>query len=448
MRFLGIGDYCDLSSLYMRLIAEGHEVRIFISEPMCQGTMAGLAPRTDDWEAELPWIRQAGPEGIILFENVAAGRGARQDELRSAGFQVIGGSAFGDLLENDRAYAQRVLESLGMQTAPFFEFDSLEGAQSFIQTRPARYVLKFNGDGFGAADTYVGRFPDGRDVLAMIAAKFHQSEVAPISFILMELVEGIEMGVGAYFNGEVFITPACLDWEHKRFFPGDMGELTGEMGTVVTYHRTTRFFEKTLAKMGPLLKEHNYCGYINLNTIVNVRGIWPLEFTCRFGYPGYAILEPLQKISWSELFRALVSRRSLRMPPSPEFAVGIVITTRPFPYVRTFVPEPIGLPIMFDGPLSKSDLSHLHFGEMAVENGQLVTAGYHGWTMVVTGTGADISEAQTAAYRLAARVAIPNARYRNDIGTKLIAHEFSFLERLGLLDGPESDAKLEHDRGS
>ena len=434
MRFLGIGDYWDLSSLYMRLIDEGHEVRVFISEPFCHGTMAGLVPRTDSWEAELPWVRQAGREGIILFENVAAGRGAQQDNLRAAGFQVIGGSAFGDLLENDRAYAQKVLKSLGMQIAEVFEFHSLDAARSFIQARPGRYVLKFNGDNFGAADNYVGRFPDGRDVSAMISAKLQQFAESEISFVLMDFVEGIEMGVGAYFNGEHFLTPACLDWEHKRFFPGDMGELTGEMGTVVTYQRTSGFFERTLSKMAPLLKAHNYHGYINLNTIVNERGIWPLEFTCRFGYPGYAILEPLQNVRWSDLFRAIVSPGTLILQTKLGFSVGIVITTRPFPYVRTFVPEPVGLPIMFDGVISESNKNNLHFGEMAFENGHFVTAGYHGWTMVVTGIGPSILEAQEEAYRLAARVAIPNARYRNDIGLKLINGDFFSIEQFGLLD--------------
>src|ERR1700691_6039295 len=109
MRFLGIGDYCDLSALYLRLLAEGHEVKIYIDNPLCRTTLAGLVAQTADWRAELDWIRAAGSDGVILFENTAKSRGALQDQLRHDGFGVIGGSAYGDRLENDRAFAQDVL---------------------------------------------------------------------------------------------------------------------------------------------------------------------------------------------------------------------------------------------------------------------------------------------------------------------------------------------------
>ncbi len=33
MHFLGIGDACDLSSLYLRLQAEGHDVKVYIDNP-------------------------------------------------------------------------------------------------------------------------------------------------------------------------------------------------------------------------------------------------------------------------------------------------------------------------------------------------------------------------------------------------------------------------------
>lgn len=433
MRFLGIGDYCDLSDLYLRLANEGHEVRISISEPLCRSTLAGLVSPTDDWEAELPWIREVGSDGIVIFENVSHERGHKQEQLRRQGYQVIGGCSWGDKLENDRKFAQGVLTSLGMPVAPMQAFDSLADAQLFVERHPGRYVLKFSGDDFASADNYVGQLKDGRDVLAVIAARFRQRKTDRMNFVLMTHVDGVEMGVGAYFDGTRFLMPACLDWEHKKLFPGDLGELTGEMGTVVTYERTGLFFRHTLARLAPLLKEKAYCGYINLNTIVNEDGIWPLEFTCRFGYPGYAILDPLQRTPWAALFKSMVTRDGNNLDILTGFCVGIVLTTRPFPYTRMSVPEPIGLPILFDGKLTARDRANLHYGEVGLEGSQLVTAGHHGWTMVVTGTGSTIAEAQADAYRLAGRVVIPDVRYRNDIGTKLLAHDFHYLEQLKML---------------
>jgi phosphoribosylamine--glycine ligase len=433
MRFLGIGDTCDLGSLYRRLIEEGHEVKAFAGEPMAEGTLKGLVPRTADWRAELAWIRDAGPDGIVLFENVADGRGALQDALRRDGFNVVGGSAFGDRIENDRAFAQGILSSLGFPVAGTWDFDDAVAGDRFIEKNPGRYVLKFNGPGFAASDNYVGELADGRDVRAVLAAKLRGPQ-GRASFVLMEHVEGIEMGVGAYFDGERFLDPPCLDWEHKRFFAGDMGELTGEMGTVVTYDRARRFFGRTLARLAPLLAEHGHIGYLNLNTIVNARGVWPLELAARFTYPGYMLLDPIQETPWGELFHMMAHRTAPRFKARPGFSLCIVLTTPPFPYTRKDVDESVGLPVLFDGPLSAEDRANLHWGEVGLdEGGALVTSGLYGWTLVVTGVGETIAAAKEKAYRLAARTFTPNLRYRHDIGDKLIAGDYAKLEALGVL---------------
>jgi phosphoribosylamine--glycine ligase len=431
LRFLGVGETCDLGAMYLSLLAEGHEVKVAVSEPLAQGTLAGLCPRTADWRAELAWIREAGDEGVILFESVSDGFGALQDALRADGFNVVGGSAYGDRLENDRFYAQKLLGELGFPQGHVWAFDDADTAIAFVRSRPARYVLKYSGPDHASSDNYIGQTSDGRDIVALLRSRRSQAAVDG-PFVLMAFIEGIEMGVGAYFDGERFLRPACLDWEHKRFFAGDLGELTGEMGTVVTYDRSRHVFAQTLLKLEDRLRAHRHVGWVNLNTIVNEAGIWPLEFSCRFGYPGFAILSPLQVTPWGELFRRMVTRSAKPFQTRPGFCVGVVLTTPPFPYSRKQVAEPVGLPVLLE---EAANPRHHHFGEVGRDaSGQLVTSGLYGWTLVVTGDGATISEAKTEAYARAGRVVIPNVRYRLDIGDRLIGGDFARLEQLGLLD--------------
>jgi phosphoribosylamine--glycine ligase len=440
MRFLGVTETCDLGSLYMRLVADGHEVKVFVEEEGASGTMAGLVPRTEDWRVELEWV---GRDGIILFEAVSEGYGALQDRLRGEGYQVIGGSAFGDRLENDRAYAQALLAGLGLPVAAVQEFDDPAAGDAFLAANPGRYVLKFSGPDFASSDNYVGQLADGADVRAMLAARFRSRRGEPAPYILMAHVEGVEMGVGAYFDGERFLAPACLDWEHKRFFAGDMGELTGEMGTVATFEGSRRFFDLTLARIAPLLSEHGHVGYVNLNTIVNEQGIWPLEFTCRFGYPGFAVLEPLQATGWADLLALLVRGSAASFETRPGFSVGIVLTVPPFPYSRKQVDEPVGLPILLDPGRNAADLANIHFGEVGLDGERLVTSGLYGWTMVVTGTGPDVAGARSAAYERAGRIFVPGLRYRLDIADRLIASDYEVVAGLGLFSderGPTSAA--------
>jgi len=73
---------------------------------------------------------------------------------------------------------------------------------------------------------------------------------------------------------------------------------------------------------------------------------------------------------------------------------------------------------------------------VALENGRLVTAGVIGQVMVVTGTGQTVEEARNAAYRVVDKVAVPNLRYRNDIGDRVAARDLGLLRKWGILPDP------------
>ena len=426
MRVLGITETCDLGSLYLRLIGEGHEVKVAVSEPLASGTMAGLVPRADSWEQELDWVR-GNPDGVVLFE--AVGFGELQDRLRAQGFNVIGGSAFGDRLENDRDYALGLLAQQGLKVAPVKSFTRVAEAIADLEQRPRRCVFKLCDS---AGDTFVGGLADGSDVAALLRLRAPADGAA---FILMDHIDGVETGVGAYFNGERFLAPACLDWEHKRFFAGNLGELTGEMGTVATFTGSERLLAATLKPLEGLFRAAGHVGWVNLNTIINEDGVWPLEFTCRFGYPGFAVLEPLQELAWSALFDRLLDRGSENFPAHEGFSTCIVLTTPPMPLSRKEVDAPVGLPLV----VGDVDPTHLHLGEVGAGDAGLITAGLYGWTAVVTGIGKTVAESAAAAYANAAKVYTPNVRYRLDIGEALINGDLERLSKWGWLKSTPSN---------
>jgi phosphoribosylamine--glycine ligase len=438
VRVLGIGDSNDLGAMYLALAAEGHACRVAIRDHDAADTLAGLVTTTPDWRRELGWIRDAGDDGVIVFET--AHDGGLQESLRAEGYRVVGGSALGDRLEDDRAFGQEALARAGLQVAPVHPFADFAEAIAFVRATRRRYVFKLVGGGYASSRNYVGTLPDGADMIAFLA---HQARVAsshPLEFILMDHLAGVEVGVGANFDGARFLAPVCLDWEHKRFFPGDVGELTGEMGTLVTYRGGERLFEASLARLAPTLAAGGYVGYVNLNTIVDRAGVWPLELTCRFGYPGFAILSALHREGWGDVLRRIVRRdHATPIATHDGYAVGVILTVPPFPYADGYAELSKGVPISFASDHSDEDRRHLHPSEVAAtDGGQLVAAGMIGYLMVVTGRGPSAEAARTDAYRRVAKVAVPNLRYRTDIAARFLAEDRATLIQLGWLDGADA----------
>jgi phosphoribosylamine--glycine ligase len=395
---------------------------------------AGIVPRTADWQRELGWIREAGDDGIIVFESAV--KGALQDDLRRQGFQVIGGCAIGDRLEGDRGFGQSVLREAGLRTAATHRFTDFGEAARFVERMPGRYVLKFNDANAVRTRNFVGEMDDGCDLLSVLGLyRQRQQPGEPVDFVLMEHLQGVEVGVGAYFNGIEFLQPAVIDFEHKRFFPGELGELTGEMGTIVSYRGSRPLFDAVLAPVAPLLREGGYVGYVNVNLMANEDGLWPLEFTSRFGYPGYAICEALHREPWEAIFRRMLRRDALQVATHDGFACGVVLSVPPFPYPHGYEVLSKGSPVCLRDTLSAHDRDHhLHWGEVERVRGQLLTSGTTGMVAVATGTGPTVAQANAAALRVAQGVVVPNLRYRRDIGARVTNGDLARLQRLGWYD--------------
>ncbi len=420
MRFLGIGDCIELSGIYLPLMRDGHEVRVYAGDARHGGTLAGLIEPVPDWRAELDWV---GRDGVILFETV--GQGAVQDVLRGDGYAVVGGGAFGDRLENDRAFGQDFLRGLGLAVAPSRAFATPVAAAAWLRANPGRYVLKYDEAAF---PTFVGEHPRGDDVL------FRLERSPGGRVLLMEALEGVEVGVGAYFNGKKFLMPAALDFEHKRFFPGDLGEMTGEMGTLASFEGAERLFAATLAKTESAFREVGHVGWVNLNLIANERGLWPLEFTCRFGYPGYVVLGALKPRGWADLLTRLRDRDSAEFEALPGWSVAIVVTMPPFPHGpdETAVADD-DPPLFFHREPEGDEWSHYSLIDVRRADGRFFARRRTGYVLVVTGAGPTVEAAQAAARRRARNVILPEGRWREDIGARFIERDRARLRQLGWL---------------
>ena len=81
--------------------------------------------------------------------------------------------------------------------------------------------------------------------------------------------------------------------------------------------------------------------------IVNDRGIFPLELTCRFGYPGFAILDEMHACGWDEIFAQLAAGEDLALRTHDGYAICVVLTVPTFPYYHGYEEQSKGAPILF-----------------------------------------------------------------------------------------------------
>ena len=411
IKFLFVSLEALIGDLAWEIKKEGHEVKYYIQKKSEKDVCDGFLEKIDEWEKYKDWA------DIIVFDDV--GFGDIAEKLRKEGKPVVGGSVYTDKLEMDRNFGQEEMKRVGINTLPFWNFSDFDESIKFIQNNPDRYVIKPNGTAQNEKElVFIGQDDDGRDLIDILNHYKGSWGKKIKSFQLQKFALGVEIAIGAFFNGKDFIMPININFEHKKMFPGDIGPTTGEMGTSMFWGGPNKIFLETLNKMKDKLAASGYVGYIDINCIVNGRGIYPLEFTSRFGYPTISIQMEGVTSDWGEFLYALAKRENFELRTRRGFQVGVVIAVPPFPFTdhdafRKYSEDAV---IMF----KKEDLSGVHICDVKDVDEDWHIAGQSGYVLIITGSGQTMEDARRQAYSRVENVMIPNLFYRNDIGEKWV----------------------------
>jgi phosphoribosylamine---glycine ligase len=205
---------------------------------------------------------------------------------------------------------------------------------------------------------------------------------------------------------------------------------TGEQGTILTYTQKSKLAEMVLKPAEDYLQALGYTGYIDVNCIIDKDGCpWPLEWTCRPGWPLFQIQQCLHRgdpIEW--MLDLINGHDSLKV--SQDIACGVVISIPDYPYSRLTKRECSGYPLFNLSQETVVDCVHLSEvqwgkapsnkdGKVALNTPMFVTAG--DYVCTVTGHGKTVSQSRDKAYsNIKKHIEIPNSTaFRTDIGYRL-----------------------------
>lgn len=431
MKFLIIDKFGSCLDLALRAQSYGHEVRLFIGpddhtgERSCTGD--GLVKRVNAWEPSVNWAD-------LIFLSANSKYLHNLEGLRKRGFPIFGANKESAQWELDRAYGQKIFESVGIDTIPSETFKKYQDARNYVCANMKRYVSKPNGDVCKAL-SYVSKSP--QDMCFMLD-KWHKEGKMKDEFILQEFIPGIEFAVGGFFGTNGFNSCLMENFEHKKLMNDDKGCNTGEQGTALKYVTQSKLAEQVLLPLEGALHRAGHTGYIDVSVMIDEKGKpWPMEFTTRSGVPLDQIqlaLGTSDPVQW--MADLLEGKDTFR--PSSDVAVGVCVTMADFPYDHISAHDNCGYPLygLTDKNIESIALTECQLGHAPMEeHGKIidkeciVTAGAE--VYVAVGTAKTVSKAAEKAYKVIDEIELPNSPgYRTDI-SKRLEHQLPLLKGLG-----------------
>ncbi len=334
------------------------------------------------------------------------------DACRARGLLVYGPDGAAARLEASKVDAKAFMLRHGVPTAAARRCDDVSSALAALTELGAPIVVKRSGLAGGKGVTVA----EGTEAAE---AAVHEAFAAGEDAVLLEeRLVGQEVSLLLVCDGRDAV-PLRLAQDYKQAEDGDLGPMTGGMGTVAPVDLLDAAAQADVMRSivrptldGLRAEGTPFVGTLFIGLMLTERGPLVLEYNVRFGDPETQALLPLLESDLFELLRdaarGTLGTRALRWRAG---ACACVVMAAPgYPgSPRT------GTPLDVPDDLG-ADVQVFHAGTR-LEGERLVSAG--GRVLNVVGLGNDMAQAVARAYGAVERIGFDGAHYRRDIGSRL-----------------------------
>lgn len=253
-----------------RLYEDGHEVFYYNQRekpypewlPTAFGDGFGF-PRVKHWTDVIDRV------DYVVFPEV--GHGALIDWLREKDYKVFGGGKQGELLENDRMFAKRVMKELGISFPKTFQATGIAETIAYLKEHPGKHFLKMNAFRGDLETVSVESADEAQAFLYNLYSDLGpHSETVPI--IIEDEIRGAYIGQDMFFNGREFLRPFIFGFED---FGADAIEKAADHSPL----------DEVFRKFTPFFREIGYRGAFSLEALLAEGGeVYVVDPTSRFPF--------------------------------------------------------------------------------------------------------------------------------------------------------------------
>jgi phosphoribosylamine--glycine ligase len=325
------------------------------------------------------------------------------DDLRAAGFVVLGPDAAAAQLEGSKAFAKQVMADAGVPTAGHWVAAAPSEVAAVLDRLDPPYVVKHD------------ELASGKGVVVTNDRTEAERHAAGHRVVIEEYLDGPEVSLFCLTDG-VSVVPLLPAQDFKRVGDGDAGPNTGGMGAYAPLpwappglvdEVVERVVRPTIAELSR--RGTPFSGLLYTGLALTASGVKVVEFNVRFGDPETQAVLALLETPLAGLLHATATGTLADHPPlrwRAGAAVTVVLAAAGYPSDPRAGDAITGLDAVGDG------VDVLHAGT-AYDGDLLVTSG--GRVLSVTAVGSTLADARQSAYAALARIGVDGAHHRSDI---------------------------------